>query len=146
MLGAFLVYGRKTRPDLHPFHGINAHQSVRNFRVETIKYGLTQSGPHTAGNNSYLSAYGIALFTQRLHVFFHGGHFAGVGTKEGILVNLRPVYLLNGNRTELRQVSAYFNTKVVTQIFFGDAASGHTHGRLPCGGAPAAALMPRAVR
>src|SRR5690625_7655074 len=101
MLGAFLVYGRKTRPDLHPFHGINAHQSVRNCRVETIKSGLAQSSPHAAGNDGYLSAYGITLFTQRLHVFFHDGHFAGVGAKEGSWVNLRPVYLRNGHRTEM---------------------------------------------
>lgn len=144
MFGTQLRYRSKTGANLDALDRIDAHQGIGQFRIQAIKYRLTQSGWNTLCHDGDFSANRILLAAELIHVGLKLRHLVRIGTEKSIFGYGIPAFERNLDRTQLAHIAADHDT-LGLQVFAGNGTGRHAHGCFPGGRTPTTTVVAHTV-
>ena len=145
VFAAAKLHHLKTIANFHALHRINAHQRVRNVRIEAVKYRLTEPRRNAIGHHGYFRSDGVALFFQASHQFIERFNFLWIRTEERVLFNLFPIFDSQRNIPHLGQAAANHNPEFRGEEFLGNRSGSHAHSGFTGRGTTAAAIVAQAI-
>ena len=145
VLAAALRGGAGAGADLDRLHGVDAHERVRDVRVQPIEHRLAEAGRHAARHHRDARADRVALRAHFPDELLELGEPGGVRTEERILVGEGGIHGLDRERADLAQVAVDAHAEPCGEIAARDRTRGGPHHRLARRGAPAAAVVAHAV-
>src|ERR1700733_9067174 len=142
---AALRAGARAGAQFDGLHGIDAHERMRNVRVQAIEHRLAQARRHPARHHRDARTDGIALAAnlpdQRLDL----GDALRIGAEKRVLVGEGGIDRVEHQRADPAEIAIDPHAQAGGQIAPRDGAGGRAHDRFAGRGASAAAVVAHAV-